>query len=172
MVIPPTNSSSFSMGDEQIAPDAYPFHESHQARYALEISLVCRQVGDVDRRPGFDHSRGGSAFTDWIEVALEIGRICRTCSRNKAIALFLEEYQGAHFGSTEAGGTGGYCVEDRLQLVRRVSNGAQYFRHRRLLRSEFGYLLLQLEAGPNEVPHGSSSRQVFLVHAQPFVGSA
>src|SRR6202030_1100006 len=136
----------FQHGDEQIAPDAYPFHESHQAGYALEITLICRQVGDVDRRLGFDHSRGGSAFTDWIEVALDIVRICHTCSRNTAIAVFLEEYQGAHFGSTEAGGIGGYCVEDRLQLVRRVGNGAQYFRHRRLLRSEFGYLLLQLQA--------------------------
>jgi hypothetical protein len=37
------------------------------------------------------------------------------------------------------------------------------------LLDEFGHPILQLGAGPNEVAHDSSSRQVFLVHAQPFV---
>jgi len=35
-----------------------------------------------------------------VEVALDIVPICHTCSRNKAQAVFLEEYQGAYFGST------------------------------------------------------------------------
>jgi len=52
------------------------------------------------------------------------------------------------------------------------ATAAQHLRDCRLLFNEFGYLPLQLGAGPNEVPHDSSSRQGFLVHAQPFVGSA
>jgi hypothetical protein len=37
------------------------------------------------------------------------------------------------------------------------------------LLDEFGHPILRLGAGPNEVPHGLSSRQVFLIHTQPFV---
>jgi hypothetical protein len=39
------------------------------------------------------------------------------------------------------------------------------------LFNEFGHLPLQIGVGPNEVLHGSYSRQVFLVHAQLFVAS-
>src|SRR5260370_22896502 len=82
-----------------------------------------------------------------------------TSSHNGPKAFFLEEEETAERGSAEARGIGEDRVEDWLQVVGRVRNGAQHLRDCRLLFNEFGYLPLQLGAGPDEVPHGSSSLQ-------------
>jgi hypothetical protein len=67
----------------------------------------------------------------------------------------------AERGSAEARGIDEDRVQDWLQVVGRVRNGAQHLRDCRLLFNQFGYLPLQLGAGPNEAPHGSSSRRSF-----------
>jgi hypothetical protein len=53
-------------------------------------------------------------------------------------------------------------VEDGLQVVRRVRNGAQHFRDGRLLLDELGYPILRLRSGPFFVDT--------LVHAEQFLG--
>ena len=135
---------------------------------------MCCQVSNVDGRPAFDKFREGIAWAYWTygpqRPLLGIHRVRRTCSHNESEAFFLEEAETAVRGSAGARGIDENCVEDWLQVVGRVRNGAQYLRDCRLLFNEFGYLPLQFRAGRNETPHDCSSRQVFLVHAQPFVG--
>src|SRR5215218_10258060 len=64
--------------------------------------------------------------------------------------------------STETCGAVEDGVEDGLQVVRRVRNGAQHFRDGRLLLDEFGYPILRLRSGPFSVDT--------LVHAEQFLG--
>ena len=53
-------------------------------------------------------------------------------------------------------------VEDGLQVVRRVRNGAQHFRDGRLLLDEFGHPILRLRSGPFSVDT--------LAHVKQFLG--
>ena len=67
--------------------------------------------------------------------------------RNEQNVCFLEEEQRARSGSTKTGGVGDYRVEDRLQIVGRVSNRLQNSSDRGLLLVEFGHLLSQVRGG-------------------------
>src|SRR5467141_2120577 len=85
-----------------------------------------------------------------------------TSSRNGPKAFFLEEDETAELGSAEARGIDEDRVEDWLQVVGRVRNGAQHLRDCRLLLDEFGHPILRLRSGPFSVDT--------LVQAEQFLG--
>ena len=65
-------------------------------------------------------------------------------SRNKTKAFVLAETQASDIGSAEARGIGKDGFENRLQLMRRASNGTQYFRDCRPVPDNFDQFLFQL----------------------------
>ena len=98
----------------------------------------------MDWRPIFDEARQDTLWKAWIEVRFSLGkiRVRKTCARNHAIAVLLEQDQPSKLCSAEAGGIVNDRVEYWLQCVWRVRDGAQHRRDSRPLFKKLGHLAL------------------------------